>query len=156
MEQRGRLLDEFQAELARHGLGMPGELREIGLCLDVFWPPCGDGQYVMSRVTIDPSFIIIGHTRYVAMSWVLDEIRFLATRITPGEPPWWWTGEDPARVAAVNADEDELEMGIFESIADAVAFTVSYLGGTRLADVRVQRIRPTPERYQGRASPGGT
>src|SRR5262245_33137275 len=102
-----RLLDQFRAELDRRGMPMPGELF-ANAALDLFWPPCGDWDYVTSRYTEDPSITITGYTRYVTPSWVIDEIRFLASRIEPGDPPWWWSGRDPNRVAAVEAESDEI------------------------------------------------
>lgn len=88
--------------------------------------------------------MVTSYTRYVAIARVLDEIRFFASRFDVGEV----VGADPERVAAVERDTDEHEMAIFETISDAVTFTLSYLGGTPLRDVPVRRIRPTPERYR--------
>src|SRR5262249_32207670 len=96
------------------------------------------------------SFAIVGYTRFVVLSWVIDEIRFQASRIEAGDFPWWLSGEDPARVAACQAEPDEHEMAILDTLADAVAFTLSYLEGKALRESDVVRIKPTPARYEGR------
>jgi hypothetical protein len=144
MNESPRLIDRFREELAQRGVEAPGEVRECGMFLDIYWPPCGDAEYLMSRVKVDPSFTIKGYTRYVAIARVLDEIRFFAARIDVGEV----AGADRERVSAVERETDEHEMAIFETISDAVTFTLSYLGGASLRDVPVRRIRPTPERYR--------
>ena len=130
---------------------MPGEVQDVGLFADLAWPPCGDSEYVLSRRTADPAFTITGYTRYVALACIIDEIRFFAGRIEPGTPSWWWSGERPDQVAAINAESEDYELAVLESVSDAVTFTLAYLGGTALRDIDVIRVRPTTERYQGRS-----
>ena len=142
-----RLLDRFRAELHSRDVPIPGELIHCGVYPDLMWPPCGDAEYFMSRVTEDPAFRVMGYTRFVMLGWVIDEIRFYASRIEAGDVPWWFSGEDSARVAACEAEADEHELAIFETMGDAVTFTISYLGGVPLKDIAVPRIKPTPQRY---------
>ena len=142
-----RLVDQFRAEIARLGVPMPGELEEIGAFADLLWPPFGDGAYVRSRVTEDPAFTIKSRTRYVVLAWIIDEIRFYAARIEPGSPSWWWSGERPEQLAAIEAESDDREMAIFATIADAATFTIRYLGGEPLREIGVARDKPTAERY---------
>jgi hypothetical protein len=106
---------------------------------------------VRSLVAADPAFTITGDTRYVALAWIIDEIRFFAGRIEPGTPRWWWSGERSDQVAAINAESEDYELAIFESVSDAVTFTLAYLGGSSLHDISVVRIKPTTERYEGRS-----
>jgi hypothetical protein len=140
-----RLVDAFQAEAARRGVQVPGRLTVIGSFGDLFGPPCGDFAYVASRDTDDPAFKIGGHTRYIALARILDEIRFFAARIEPLTPPWWWS--NPARAAAVSAESEEYELAIFETVADAVVFSVRYLAGMALRDIDIVRTKPTAARY---------
>ena len=130
---------------------MPGELLEVGLFGDLAWPPSGDSEYMLSRVSADPAFTITGYTRTVALARIIDEIRFFAGRIEPGTPSWWWSGERSDQVAAINAESEKHELAIFESVDDAVTFAVAYLGGAELHDIGVIRITPTTERYRGRS-----
>lgn len=94
----------------------------------------------------DPAFTIVGHTRYVALARILDEIRFFAGRVEPLTPPWW---SGSARAAEVSAESEEHELAIFETIGDAVLFSVRYLSGTALREIEIPRTKPTSTRYQG-------
>ncbi len=143
-----RLVDAFQTELRERGLVIPGVLAECGTFGDLLWPPCGDRAYVASRATADPAFTLTGYSRLVALARVLDEIRFYAAAIPQGATDWWWSGEEPQRVAAVRTESDRYELAIFKTLPDAVTFTVRYLGGAVLAEIDVVRITPTPERYR--------
>ena len=136
-----RLVNQFQTELRRRGLDLPGSLK-ISSLGDLLWPPCGDINYIFTR-DADPAFTVTGYSRWVAMNDD-DEIRYFAGPIPEGVPPWWWSGEAPARVAAVKAETDWGELAILGSVADAVTFTVSYLGGDRFSDIGVVRIKPGP------------
>lgn len=142
------LLDEFNLELRARGLAAPGQIEMCGWFGDLMWTPCGDLDYVKSLPKVDPAFTITSYARYVALARIVDEIRFFAARIAPGVPPWWWSGEDPDRVTAVQAESPHHEMAILESVADAVRFTHSYLSGTSLAAVDVVRVRPSIARYE--------
>ena len=124
-------------------LPISGSLGTCGPFADLLWPPCGDRDYVLARTDADPAFTLTGYSRWVALGRILDEIRFYAGPIPEGAPRWWWSGEDPSRVAAVEAEENGCELAIFESVADAVTFTVSYLGGVGFCDIAVVRITPT-------------
>ena len=145
-----RLVDQFRAEIVRRGVPMPGELEEIGAFADLLWPPFGDGAYVTSRVTEDPAFTLKSRTRYVALAWIIDEIRFFAARIEPGSPSWWWSGERPEQVAAIESESEDHELAIFATIADVLTFTIRYLDRAPLNEVEVARIKPTAERYEGK------
>jgi hypothetical protein len=141
-----RLVDQIRAEIARRGVPVPGVLEEVGAFADLSWPPCGDGANIMSRVTEDPAFTITSRTRYVALAWIIDEIRFYAARIEPGAPSWRWSGERPDQVAAIEAESEDYGLAIFATVEDAVTFTVWYLGGAPLHEIGVARIKPTTER----------
>jgi len=141
-------VDEFKIELQTRGVSMPGELLECGLFEDLMWSPCGDSDYVISHHTMDPAFTITAYTRWVALARILDEIRFYAAPIPEGAPSWWWSGEDPDRVAAVRAEADEYEIAIFNSVSEAVTFTLSYLAGAPFGAIEVVRIAPSASRYQ--------
>jgi hypothetical protein len=127
---------------------MPGELKECGIFCDLLWSPCGDGEHVTSRATEDPAFTVTGYTRWVALACMLDEIRFYAACLSPGSASWCWTGEQPNRVAAIEAESEDSELAVFESVADAVTFSVNYLGGAALRDIDVVRIKPPFARYK--------
>lgn len=148
MGEQRRLLDEFHLELGARGLAASGKIEMCGCFGDLMWPPYGDRDYVISRVTVDPAFMITSYARYVALARILDEIRFFAARIEPGAPSWWWSGEDPNRVAAVQAESEQYEMAILLSVTDAVRFTHSYLSGASLDAIDVVRVRPSIARYQ--------
>jgi len=142
------LLDEFNLELRVRGMAAPGKIDICGCFGDLMWTPHGDLDHVKSLPMVDPAFTITSYTRYVALARIVDEIRFFATRIEPGAPSWWWSGEDPDRVTAVQAESPHYEMAILESVADAVRFTHSFLSGTSLAAIDVVRVRPSIARYE--------
>jgi len=142
-----RLVDQFRAEFARRGAPLPGDLEETSAFGDLLWPPSGGGAYLMSRVTEDPAFTVTSATRLVAFAWIIDEIRFYAARIEPRSPSWWWSGERPEQVAAIEAESEDSEMAIFATVEDAATFTIHYLGGALLREIEVVRIKPTTERY---------
>jgi hypothetical protein len=137
----GRLVDEFEVELARRSLAVPGELEICGVFGDLLWPPCGNRDW-HSRVDVDPAFTLTGYSRWVALARIDNEIRFYAAPLPEGFGPWWWSGEDPARVAAVKAEPDVCELASFGTIGDAVSFAVAYLRGVSFERIDVVRIRP--------------
>jgi hypothetical protein len=147
MTERRRLLDEFHLELQAQRIAMPGEIEICGMFGDLMWSPLGEPGGVFERAKADPAFLVRGYTRYVALARIVDEMRFFAGRIPPGAPPWWWSGQDPARVAAVEAEPDCYEMGVLARVADVVRFTHSYLTGTVLEAVDVIRSPSFGVRY---------
>jgi hypothetical protein len=147
MSECRRLLDEFHLELQAQGIATPGEIEICGMFGDLMWSPLGEPCDVLERAKADPAFLVRAYTRHVALARIVDEIRFFAGRIQPGAPPWWWSGQDPARVAAVEAEPDCYEMGVLAGIADAVRFAHSYLTGTALEAVDMIRSRSAGVRY---------
>jgi hypothetical protein len=146
MTERRRLLDEFHLELQAQGIATPGEIEICGMFGDLMSGPLG-GPGVFERAQADPAFQVTSYTRYVVLARIVDEIRFFAARIPPGTRPWWWSGQDPARVAAVEAEPDCYEMGVLAGIADAIRFMHSYLTGTALEAVDLVRSRSSGVRY---------
>jgi hypothetical protein len=103
---------------------------------DLLWPPFGDIDDLVWH-NEDPAFTLTGHSRWVARGRILDEIRFYAAPIP---------GDAPSRVAAVRAEPNRFELGILESVVDAVTFTVTYLDGVDLRDIDVVRVKPASAR----------
>jgi hypothetical protein len=96
--------------------------------------------------TEDPAFVVIGYSRWVAFWRIENEIRYYAAPLPAGAQAWYWNGEDPNRVAAVDAEIDESEIGILPTVEDVVLLTMEYLSGRRLAEIPVARSKP----YQSR------
>jgi hypothetical protein len=46
---------------------------------------------------------------------------------------------NPMERLAIEAESEDSELGVFESVADAVTFSVNYLGGAALRDIDVVR-----------------
>jgi hypothetical protein len=140
----GLFIDEFRAELKSRELSLPGELEEAGGFCDLAWrPPSGKRFDVGHYITEDPAIVVIGYSRWVAFWRIEGEIRYYAARNPPGAQPWYWSGENPARVAAVDAESDYYEIAILRSVQDAVLLTTEYLSGKSLADIEVTRIKPS-------------
>jgi hypothetical protein len=142
-----RLVDEFQAELARRGLPLPGSLQLHGLFGDLLWKPQPDRNLILSLGESDPAFSLTGYSRWIALARIDNEVRIYAAPLPEGAPSWWWTGEDPARRAAVEAEPRDIELAIVDTVGDAVSFAVAYLGGTDLGRIDVARVRPSGARY---------
>jgi hypothetical protein len=141
---RGWLIDQFRAELLTRAEQPSFVIEEWGVGGGILWPPYGD----ILAPSADPGFLVIGYTRQVNAGRILGELRAYSEPIAAGVPTWWWSGEDPARVASVEAEADEREAAIFETVVDLVTFTLRYLGGIPLADIDVPRIKPSAERYR--------
>lgn len=138
-----RLVDEFRAEALARGVALPADPEESLVFGDLEWEPNGaDSEDFWPARERDPAFTVTGWSRWVAFARILGEIRFYAAPIPAGAPPWYRTGEDPARTAAVDAEPDESELAVLSTVADAVTLTVEYLGGTPLRDVGVPRTPP--------------
>jgi len=147
-----RLVDEFQAELQHRGITLPGSLSVGSFLAELLWKPNGGGSLrdLVARCALEPAFVLDGHSRWLVFARIVGEIRFYAAPIPGGAHSWWWSGEDPARVAAIIAEPNAHEIGILETIADAVRFSAAYLGGTPLRDIPILRIQTTRARYESR------
>jgi hypothetical protein len=109
---------------------------------DLEWRPNGDGpDDFIQRWERDPAFTVKGYTRWVAFARICGEIRVYAGPLPQGAWPWYWSGEDPERAAAVDAEPESSEMGVLMSVEDAVKLTFEYLGGTPLEEIGVSRRR---------------
>jgi hypothetical protein len=137
-----RLVDEFRAELRRRDAPLPGTLEICGVFCDLLWEPCGRGD-LLARTEREPAFVLTAYARFLALARVFGEIRYYAAPIPEGAPSWWWSGEDPARVDAVKAEQQPgHELGILHDVADAVTFAIEYLGGSSFRTIQVRRSGP--------------
>ena len=65
----------------------------------------------------------------MAFARISGEIRYYAAALPPGAgDTWYWSGTDPERKAAVDAERDYYELAILTSVADAVRLTIEYSG----------------------------
>jgi len=135
-----RLVDEFRAEVSVRGCRLPGELEECGCFGDLMWSPNGGGFDLLRRMEEDPAFEVVGYSRWVAFARICNEVRFYAGPLPQGAWDWYWSGEYPERVAALDAEPDVNELGVLPSPTAAVTFAVEYLGGTPLKEIDVRRI----------------
>jgi len=136
-----RFVDEFQAELAQCDLPLPASLEICGIFGDLLWPPAPDFAFLLS----DPAFTLTGYSRGMALARIHGDIRFFAGPLPEGGFPWWWSGENPARRAAVEAEPWACELGILETVGDAVSFAIRYLSGTDLGRIEIVRVPPRRE-----------
>ena len=132
-----QLLDEFIAEAKSRGIDLPSCVA-CGTFGDLLFG-VDDASYVLWVSAHDPAFVLTGYSRQMAFGRILGEIRFYAGPITAGAPKWWWTGEDPDRVAAVEAEDDRHEIGALRSVADAVTLAAAYMRGEPLDRIDVPR-----------------
>jgi hypothetical protein len=153
-----RLVDEFRADALARGLAVPGEVGVSVTFADLEWEPFGaEGESLDDTLAArerDPAFTVTGYSRWVAFARIRGEIRYWAAPIPEGAPAWWWTGEDPARRAAVEAEPEQCELAVLGSVADAVTLTAEYLGGAPLGEIRVART-PPPWATRQPVSPDG-
>jgi hypothetical protein len=137
----GKFVDEFRAEVIARGFSLPGKLEKVGACHLSWRPPSGAKFDFGHYVSEDPAIVVFGYSRCVAFWRIEGEIRYDAARIVPGAHPWYWSGEDPERVAAVDAESDYHEVGTLNSVEDAVVLTIKYLTGTPLIDISAARTK---------------
>ena len=125
------------------GLSVAGKIEEVDSFADLVWsPPSGDPFNMMRFRTEDPAFVVIGYSRWVAFWRIENEIRYYAGPNPPGVEAWYWNGEDPNRVAAVDAEIDEYEIGVLPAVEDVLLLTMDYLSGRRLTEIPVARSKP--------------
>jgi hypothetical protein len=141
--QRRKLIDEFLDMVKARGLSVAGKIEEVGVFGDFVWPPrSGDPFNMMRFATEDPAFVVIGYSRWVGFWRIENEIRYYAAPNVPGAQAWYWTGEDANRVAAVDAEIDESEIGMLPMVEDVLLLTMEYLSGSRLAEIPAPRSKP--------------
>lgn len=140
-----RLVDEFQSELERRGMALPGELTIDGIFGDFLWPPCGTRAEILDRHENDPGFTITGYSRWFVLERVVGEIRYYAASLAG--VGFELTCDDVRRVAAIRAEPDQSELGVFSGIADAVSFMSSYLAGIPLDRIEVFRTSASGKRH---------
>jgi hypothetical protein len=142
MESAGpRLMDEFRAEAVAGGVEIPGELSRDVRGSDLRRPSIeSDLRGLFDPSEPDSPYEVRGYSRCMVFQRRFGTIHYHAAPILAGAPPWWETGEDPARVAAVEAEnEEDGEHGTLASVADAVALAAAYLGGAPLEEISVPR-----------------
>lgn len=123
--QQRKLIDEFLDMTKARGLSVAGKIEEVGSFADLVWPPSsGDPFNVMRFRTEDPAFVVIGYSRWVGFWRIENEIRYYAAPNVPGAQAWYRTGEDPNRVAAVDAEIDESEISILPTVEDVLLLTM--------------------------------
>ena len=135
----GKFIDEFRAEIIARGFSLPGKLEKVGGC-GLPLPTganLGFGHYVRE----DPAIVVVGYSRYVIFWRIEGEIRYEAGPLPQGAEPWYFSGEDPKRIAAANAESKYREIGILNSVEDAVELTIEYLNGKALVDIPAARTK---------------
>jgi hypothetical protein len=142
MQPESRLVDEFRAEIRARGVEIPGKLEVIASFADFEWDEGLTADEAIARSERDPAFSVTGYSRWVVFARMEGEIRYYAASIPAGAPAWYWSGEDPARVAAVDAESDYVELAILPSVADAATLAIKYLSGRPLQEIGFPRIPP--------------
>ena len=137
----GKFIDEFRAEIIARGFSLPGKLENVGAC-GLSWPlPSGANLDFRHYVPKDPAIAVVGYSRYVIFWRIEGEIRYEAGPLPQGAEPWYFSGEDPKRIAAANAESKYREIGILNSVEDAVELTIEYLNGKALVDILAARTK---------------
>ena len=142
MRPESRLVDEFRAEVRARGVEVPGELEVFGTFADFEWDEETTASEAFARGERDPAFSVTGYSRWVVFARIRGEIRYYAASIPAGAHAWYWSGEAPARVAAVDAEPEYVELAILPGVADAVTLAVEYLSGKPLQEIGFPRIPP--------------
>jgi hypothetical protein len=138
-----RLVDQFRATSVSCHLILSARLQEVGFFGDLVWSPTGlsagrDG--LMTHMRLDPAFIVVGNSRWLAFDRLNEEIRYYAAPLHAGTDVAKGAERDPARLAAIAAEANFHERGVLPTVDDAVSLTDAYLSGQPLADIRVKRI----------------
>lgn len=136
-----RLVDQFRAASGSCQLILSARLEEVGLFGDLLWAPTGlpPDEDLMTHATMDPAFIVVGNSRWIAFGRLNDEIRYYAGPLLANTDVTRGAERDPARLAAIAAEADYDELGVLPTVDDAVSLTDAYLSGQPLADIRVKR-----------------
>lgn len=129
-----RFVDELQWELARRTLVVTAAVETSAVFGDFCWAPMPSPCH--PRVLYaDPVAVFTAFTRFAAVGRYLDQIRMSAGPLLEGAYPWWWDGSQPARRAAIEAEPEERQIAILESVADAATVVHGYLGGASLREL---------------------
>jgi hypothetical protein len=132
------LVDELKWFFEKRGAALPGKIRVCGSFADLIWDAQGF-QHALSSDS-DPAFTVVGYTRWLAFVRIGAEIRYFAGPL-PRDRLCDWYREDPdeARFEAVGLEAHVQERGRLNSVDAAGALAESYLAGTSLKDIPVER-----------------
>ena len=135
--QSERLVDEFRAVADRCGLHIADEISECGYFLDLEWEPNDGLDGMLARRARDPAFTVTGWTQLV-FARICGEIRCYASPLVLGD--WYWSGADPKRRAALDAEPQVHGCAVLNDVEEAVRLTTDYLAGVALESLHARRV----------------
>jgi hypothetical protein len=125
-----RLIDELPGRVRAIAPSLEFEVVEFRVFGDTIWPPVPRLEAMLAN----PAFALMTATRWVVFQPIASELRYYAAALPPGTDV---TGTRPG------PSDPAYELGIVDTMDDALQLASQYLSGDPLSEVVASR-RPPP------------